>query len=279
MIFINNKYTKWYFQIIESARNNPYQGYTEKHHIIPKSIGGTDTADNIIILSGRQHYICHLLLTKMTSGNNRYKMIKAAWMTSHTRTGTKTNSRIYQYLKENISFSKETRQKLSAAKKGKPMKFEHREHLSKKMTGRKLSKSHKNNIKKGLSYLKGVPRDDAVIEKMKKWREENTQEFSDATRKKMRESAKNRPAQTAKTKQKRADAIKQQPKVSCILCKKSCSSHMLNKHQSSKSCVTDYKDRQWYTNGVEEKWLLVSNGIPSGWYKGRCCQNLGRPKS
>ena len=68
MLFINNKYTKWYYQIIESAKNSNHSCYTEKHHIIPKSLGGTNNLSNIVSLTARQHFICHWLLTKMTDG-------------------------------------------------------------------------------------------------------------------------------------------------------------------------------------------------------------------
>jgi hypothetical protein len=74
MIFINNKYTKWYNSLINKAKDRTINGYTEKHHIIPSSLGGTNDVENLIKLTPREHFICHLLLTKMTAGNARYKM-------------------------------------------------------------------------------------------------------------------------------------------------------------------------------------------------------------
>lgn len=42
-MFLENKYTKWYFGIISKAlARDIYEGYTEKHHIIPKALGGDD---------------------------------------------------------------------------------------------------------------------------------------------------------------------------------------------------------------------------------------------
>jgi hypothetical protein len=38
--FLENKYTKWYFSIISNAQSREVSGYIEKHHIIPKSLGG-----------------------------------------------------------------------------------------------------------------------------------------------------------------------------------------------------------------------------------------------
>ena len=39
-------------------------GYIEKHHIIPRSLGGTNDKENLVALSGREHYIAHLLLAR-----------------------------------------------------------------------------------------------------------------------------------------------------------------------------------------------------------------------
>ena len=64
-LFIQNKYHKWYYNIINTARlRESVDGYTEKHHIIPKSLGGSNGKDNLVVLTGREHYICHYLLMK-----------------------------------------------------------------------------------------------------------------------------------------------------------------------------------------------------------------------
>lgn len=76
-MFIESKYKKWYYQIIDRSNNRCINGYTEKHHIIPKSLGGSNSKDNLAILTAREHFICHWLLTKMTLGESRAKMIYA----------------------------------------------------------------------------------------------------------------------------------------------------------------------------------------------------------
>ena len=77
--FVDNKYTKWYFSIVNNAKENPRSGYTEQHHIIPRSLGGSNQSDNLVNLSAREYFICHLLLQKMTEGRNKDKMIAAVW--------------------------------------------------------------------------------------------------------------------------------------------------------------------------------------------------------
>lgn len=77
-MFIENKYKKIYFCIIENAKNRKEQlDVVEKHHIVPKCFGGRNTKDNLVLLTPREHYICHLLLTKFTEGVNKRKMCYA----------------------------------------------------------------------------------------------------------------------------------------------------------------------------------------------------------
>lgn len=66
-MFLNNKYTKTYFRIIERAKNqNTIKLKSHQtHHIVPKSIGGTDEANNLVNLTYKEHRVCHCLLVKM----------------------------------------------------------------------------------------------------------------------------------------------------------------------------------------------------------------------
>lgn len=40
-------------------------GYVEKHHIIPKSMGGSNNLSNIVKLTAREHFVAHWLLFKI----------------------------------------------------------------------------------------------------------------------------------------------------------------------------------------------------------------------
>ena len=74
-ISLPNKYTKWYCQIVDRAQKrtkirkeaNKLFGYSESHHILPKSLkmGGEKDKENIVFLTAREHFICHWLLIKM----------------------------------------------------------------------------------------------------------------------------------------------------------------------------------------------------------------------
>lgn len=78
MTYLDNKYSKCYFSIIERAKSRQLECYVEKHHIIPKSLGGNNTKENIVCLTAREHFICHWLLTKMVEdGKQKWKMLYA----------------------------------------------------------------------------------------------------------------------------------------------------------------------------------------------------------
>lgn len=68
-----------YIRIIENSLNNPPSGYTEKHHIIPRSLGGTNKKSNLIKLTALNHFKCHELLIEMypQGSSERQKMIYA----------------------------------------------------------------------------------------------------------------------------------------------------------------------------------------------------------
>lgn len=89
-------YQEIYNKIIKNRLENPLETYTEKHHIIPKSLGGNNKKSNLVKLSAREHYICHLLLTKIyKKGEEHDKMIYAFLMMCNAK--SKNHKRDYKY--------------------------------------------------------------------------------------------------------------------------------------------------------------------------------------
>ena len=101
-----NKYEQWYNDITLRGQSRKLDGYAECHHIIPESIGGPDTTENKTMLTAREHFVCHWLLTKIyVSSKYRHQVLKALWMMraenpNQERYGTTITSRVYASLKE-----------------------------------------------------------------------------------------------------------------------------------------------------------------------------------
>ena len=167
MIFQDNKYTKTYLALVEKRRASPLSkadDYAESHHVIPKSLGGSNRKDNLVLFTPREHFVAHLLLTKMTVGDAKRKMNFAFYS---MRRGTKTmprytpNSHLFAIFAKNIKreFTAETRAKMSAAQKARdPFTDEHKKNLS---TGIKASYTPELRELRS-SMQKGVPKSEAT---------------------------------------------------------------------------------------------------------------------
>jgi hypothetical protein len=115
---------KIYYQIIDKWQQCCPIGYKEKHHILPKSLGGNNCKSNLVYLPAREHYVCHKLLVKFTSGKDRSKMIFALnlmmYGNRHNRT-LRITSHDYKFVREkwaSVKISEETKKKQSLAKLG-----------------------------------------------------------------------------------------------------------------------------------------------------------------
>lgn len=174
-IMLTNKYSKLYYRITSNAKQRINKGYTECHHIIPQSLGGTDDKENLVDLTAREHFICHWLLIKMTEGDERGKMLYAlqgmkAENKFQNRYHTKITARVYERYR-----------------------IEHAENHSKKMKGRKawnkgIPQTEEHREKNRQAALKRPPKSHETIEK---WRESRTgYKHSEETKKKQSEKLK-----------------------------------------------------------------------------------------
>ena len=169
MIFLENKYTSTYYNIIYRAKSRPeIMSYTEKHHIVPKSLGGSNGRENLVVLTAREHFICHMLLVRMTENNNRYKMVHAAIGMKRSRSYQPRyiNSRLYETLKKEFAIissnrnkgkspSVETRLKMSIAGKGKQKSAETKMKMSIAATGKSNGPMSDNEKLKRSVALRG----------------------------------------------------------------------------------------------------------------------------
>jgi hypothetical protein len=165
-MYLHNKYTKWYYNIVDLAksRSKLSDSYYEKHHIIPKSLGGTNDVKNLVLLTAREHFICHLLLTKMVTGDARRTMAYACARMIHGnkyQQRYKINSSRYQQLRIRLNkylvgrtFSNETRKKMSDSHLGEKHPLfgqHHSEESRKKMSLAQSRRTHSLETKEKLS--------------------------------------------------------------------------------------------------------------------------------
>ena len=72
--------------------------YAERHHIVPKCLGGLDEESNLIYLSAEAHYVAHQLLVKINP--THYGLSYAAMLMTRVGKGTKrVNNKYYSWLK------------------------------------------------------------------------------------------------------------------------------------------------------------------------------------
>lgn len=106
-VFNDTKYAKWYFLLIEKAKNRAERVKGEDHHILPRSLGGSEETDNRVMLTCREHFIAHLLLSRAVNGTeNQYKMLKAIkymMLIGADRFGLSTNSKKYEFTKTYVN--------------------------------------------------------------------------------------------------------------------------------------------------------------------------------
>lgn len=111
---VNKHYFIKYLNFINAikSKGNRCLYYSEKHHIIPRSINKSleKCQDNIIILSAREHFIAHYMLLKLFLYNTpeKTKMSNALFYImsiSKQKVGKdiKVNSRIYEQIRKEFS--------------------------------------------------------------------------------------------------------------------------------------------------------------------------------
>lgn len=158
-------YKKHYELLIETRKNRvvDISSYYEKHHIIPRSMGGTDSEDNLILLTAREHFIAHWLLWRI-HGNQQmaFAFFSMCKMSNYSN---KVSSRIYEEAKLGrrqfiIQFNKRYHRGKKLRKheieiiskrfKGVSKSNEHRKKISKSLIGKEKTQSHKNKISEKL---------------------------------------------------------------------------------------------------------------------------------
>lgn len=96
-------YTTIYNNLIQRAVNRSLDGYRERHHIIPRCLGGNDTNENLVDLTPEEHYIAHLLLMKIYPENN--SLTHAAVMMTVKGKNQIRNNKLYGWVRRKHSIA------------------------------------------------------------------------------------------------------------------------------------------------------------------------------
>jgi hypothetical protein len=222
--------------------------YYELHHILPKSLFPlwNKRKSNLVLLTAREHFFCHQLLTKVWPG---LEMACAAWRFTHINHGDiKITSSQYEQLKLEWSKYMSNILKGHTFNKGRKPSLEARQHRSEALKGKNKGKKVYNNGETQISLCDGEQIPEGYVRgQLKKYRDKKVgfvpwnkgiiNCFSEETKQKMIASHTGKKA-SEESKKKQSENMKR-----------------LN---------TWAKDQRWYTNGIEIKKMKE---CPEDWWK------------
>lgn len=171
-------YRRIYFELVR--RKIERVGYVEKHHILPRCLGGIDNAENLVNLYPEEHYLAHLLLCKIYPGNQKLLYAAMNMTTGSMINNGKRNNKAYGWLRRQYvgSMSGDN----NPARRDPNLQKE----AAKKRVGQRRTEETKirmSNAQKGRT-------------------------FSNETKRKMSEAAKNRPPINEETRKKLSEKSK-----------------------------------------------------------------------
>ena len=98
-------YQKIYDDLMETRRtkNLDTKEYCEKHHIIPRCLGGTNSNENLIMLTYREHFIAHWLLCRINISHSGIQYAFLCMLRKQPTGERILNSRMFSTIKKNFS--------------------------------------------------------------------------------------------------------------------------------------------------------------------------------
>jgi len=173
-------YQNIYDSLIKKRKLEPLkEGYFEKHHILPKCMGGDDSPENVVNLSAREHYIAHALLYHI----HRNSKMAFAWFSMCRKSKNQVRnitSKQYEMAKQKVSktmkektgpknsffgkkHSENTKQKLREKNKGKKKSKSQIENWVEKVAKKPKTKEHRRKISKpGYLMLKNIKTGESI---------------------------------------------------------------------------------------------------------------------
>jgi hypothetical protein len=178
-------YQKIHDQIINRAKQRVLNGYKERHHVVPRCLGGNDTIDNIVLLTAREHFIVHKLLCRIYPNEDKlffaYRMMAVMKNSKDNERDYYVSSREFEEIRilanEKIGNASRGRKmpprpqevidKVIATRKqnGYRHSTETRQKISEKAIGRQFSEEHCKNLSIALTGNPNVTGKAATPEK------------------------------------------------------------------------------------------------------------------
>ena len=165
-------YQKLHDNLIDKARNRVKpNGYTEIHHVVPKSMGGVNNKSNLVCLTAREHFLIHWCIAKIYGGNMWAAIIRMR--KQHELKKQKYNSRLYELARikhaeqaskihSGLKRSADTCNNISNSLKGKPQPWH-----SERMKGNALGAANKNRQRPDVALTqKGKKKLEGFAQKM-----------------------------------------------------------------------------------------------------------------
>jgi hypothetical protein len=136
--------------IIDRARNRVLTGYVEKHHVIPRCLGGSDDKTNLVELTAREHFIVHKLLCKIYP--NEDKLFFAYRMMAVMKNSKDNDRDYYVSSREFEEIRILANEKIGNAARGRKLPPKSQESIEKQQATRKLNGyQHSIETKKKIS--------------------------------------------------------------------------------------------------------------------------------
>ena len=197
-------YARIYMALCTKARERKLESYSERHHIVPKCMGGTNRLHNIVRLTAEEHFVAHQLLVKLNPDSRG--LIFALQALSMKRNG-RVNNKTFGWIRRKLAEETSRRRKgakqpphvgaaVSARHKGRKQSPELIAKRSAALKGRKLSEEHRAQIRARMLGTPGTRRGAKVTEE---------------TRARMREAALKRVQTKEATERTRAAIYRQTP--------------------------------------------------------------------
>jgi hypothetical protein len=166
--------------------------YYEKHHILPKSLFPlwTKRKSNLVLLTAREHFICHLMASKIWSG----VMVYALWRLINNKQQKYVIKGGYDYQKIKEAFAKEN----SKAKTGYFIGFKHSE----------ISKQHMKEARARYVYTEEHKKSMSIAAKKRYENPEERKKLSERSKLRIGEKATHKVPHSEETKKRLSEIMK-----------------------------------------------------------------------